>query len=179
MTRSKYIDSHLKPFRCRHENCAELQFSSTACLLRHEREAHAMHGHGESLCDYPPCNRSMPGNGFRRSYNCRDHMTRCHGWVDHNPQEGKKKRSASAVAVNGGGKISKAKGSKLPSKKQQVAQLKDEWGNRKANLEELTRGLVLDGPLFAMAMAHINNEMHTLKSIQIEWSKLTGRDHIG
>jgi hypothetical protein len=121
----------------------------------------------------------MPGNGFRRSYNCRDHMTRCHGWVDHNPQEGKKKRSASAVAVNGGGKISKAKGSKLSSKKQQVAQLKDEWGNRKANLEELTRGLVLDGPLFAMAMAHINNEMHTLKSIQIEWSKLTGRDHIG
>jgi hypothetical protein len=173
---SKYIDSHLKPFRCRHAKCADLQFSSTACLLRHEREAHEMHGHEESLCEYPPCNRATPGNGFRRSYNCKDHMTRCHGWIDHNPQDSKKRRSGSSSAM----KVNKVKSStKVLSKKQQIAQLKDEWAKRKANLEELTHSLAPDGPLFAIALTQINNEMQTLKSIQVEWSKLTGRTHIG
>ncbi|KIW00244.1 hypothetical protein, variant [Verruconis gallopava] len=173
----KYIDSHIKPFRCRHSKCADLQFSSTACLLRHEREAHEMHGHEESLCEYPPCNRSVPGNGFRRSYNCKDHMTRCHGWVDQNPQEGKKRRSA--TTSSSGSKANKAKAStKLPSKRQQIMQLKAEWAKRKENLEKLTKGLEFDGPLFAIALTQINSEMQTMRSIQLEVSKLTGRGHI-
>jgi len=172
----KYIDSHLKPFRCRHDKCSDLQFSSTACLLRHEREAHEMHGHEESLCEYPPCNRSLPGNGFRRSYNCKDHMTRCHGWIDHNPLDSKKRKSTSAGIT----KTSKSKStSKAASKKQQISQLRDEWAKRKAHLEDLTRNLAPDGPLFAIALTQINAEMQTLKSIQTEWSKLTGRSNIG
>lgn len=77
---SKFIDSHLKPFRCKVEACAKQEFSSTACLLRHEREAHGMHGHGDRphLCEYTGCDRSLPGNGFPRRYNLFDHMKRVH-----------------------------------------------------------------------------------------------------
>ena len=77
---SKFVDSHLKPYRCKTALCENLQFSSTACLLRHEREAHAMHGHGEKpfLCTYEGCDRSVSGNGFPRHWNLRDHMRRVH-----------------------------------------------------------------------------------------------------
>ncbi|KAL2016731.1 hypothetical protein VTK56DRAFT_3120 [Thermocarpiscus australiensis] len=76
----KFVDSHLKPYRCKVEGCQNARFSSTACLLRHEREAHAMHGHGEKpyLCTYEGCERSVPGHGFPRQWNLRDHMRRVH-----------------------------------------------------------------------------------------------------
>lgn len=74
------MDSHLKPYRCKVEGCQNARFSSTACLLRHEREAHAMHGHGEKpyLCTYEGCERSVAGHGFPRQWNLRDHMRRVH-----------------------------------------------------------------------------------------------------
>lgn len=77
---SKFVDSHLKPYRCKVVACENLHFSSTACLLRHEREAHAMHGHGDKpfLCTYDGCERGLPGNGFPRQWNLRDHMKRVH-----------------------------------------------------------------------------------------------------
>lgn len=77
---SKFVDSHLKPYRCKVEGCQNARFSSTACLLRHEREAHAMHGHGEKpyLCTYEGCERSIAGHGFPRQWNLRDHMRRVH-----------------------------------------------------------------------------------------------------
>lgn len=77
---SKFVDSHLKPYRCKVEGCQNARFSSTACLLRHEREAHAMHGHGEKpyLCTYDGCERSIAGHGFPRQWNLRDHMRRVH-----------------------------------------------------------------------------------------------------
>ncbi|KAL5119886.1 hypothetical protein ACEQ8H_002248 [Pleosporales sp. CAS-2024a] len=76
----KYVDSHLKPFRCNKKTCVGVQFSSTACLLRHEREAHGMHGHGARphLCQFRDCERAMPGHGFPRRYNLFDHMKRVH-----------------------------------------------------------------------------------------------------
>ncbi|KAI1433408.1 hypothetical protein GGR50DRAFT_506036 [Xylaria sp. CBS 124048] len=76
----KFVDSHLKPYRCKAEACENARFSSTACLLRHEREAHAMHGHGDKpyLCTYEGCERAMSGNGFPRQWNLRDHMRRVH-----------------------------------------------------------------------------------------------------
>ncbi|KAF1849510.1 uncharacterized protein K460DRAFT_279188 [Cucurbitaria berberidis CBS 394.84] len=76
----KYVDSHLKPFRCNKKTCVGVQFSSTACLLRHEREAHGMHGHGARphLCHFRDCERAVLGHGFPRRYNLFDHMKRVH-----------------------------------------------------------------------------------------------------
>lgn len=77
---SKHLDSHLKPYRCKAPACVSVPFSSTACLLRHEREAHGMHGHGDRpfMCSYSDCERSLPGNGFPRRWNLMDHMKRVH-----------------------------------------------------------------------------------------------------
>ncbi|POS87260.1 hypothetical protein EPUL_002153 [Erysiphe pulchra] len=76
----KCVDSHLKPYQCKVASCKGLSFSSTACLLRHEREAHAMHGHGDKpfLCPYEGCDRSIPGKGFPRRWNLCDHIRRVH-----------------------------------------------------------------------------------------------------
>lgn len=43
---SKHLDSHLKPYRCNFGECVDTQFSSTGCLLRHEREVHKLHDYG-------------------------------------------------------------------------------------------------------------------------------------
>ncbi|KAI0450709.1 hypothetical protein F5B21DRAFT_415916 [Xylaria acuta] len=77
----KFVDAHLKPYRCK--VCKDARFSSTATLLRHEREAHAMHGHGDKpyLCTYEGCERAIPGNGFLRMWNVRDHMRRVHNYT--------------------------------------------------------------------------------------------------
>ncbi|CAK7270894.1 hypothetical protein SEPCBS57363_004336 [Sporothrix epigloea] len=76
----KFVDSHLKPYRCKNIACENARFSSTACLLRHEREAHAMHGHGDKpyLCPHAGCDRGLPGFGFPRQWNLKDHMRRVH-----------------------------------------------------------------------------------------------------
>lgn len=79
---SKYIDSHLKPYRCKQKGCEDLRFSSTACRLRHEREAHGSHGHGDKpyRCIFSDCERSRPDRGFPRQWNRRDHMKRVHDY---------------------------------------------------------------------------------------------------
>lgn len=81
---SKYLDSHLKPYRCKVPACmdAQLHFSSNACLFRHEREAHGFHGHGDNphLCLFEGCERSVPGYGFPRRWNLYDHMKRVHDY---------------------------------------------------------------------------------------------------
>ncbi|PGH34539.1 hypothetical protein GX50_02622 [[Emmonsia] crescens] len=79
----KYLDSHLKPYRCKVSQCVDAHFSSNACLFRHEREAHGMHGHGENphLCHFSICERSVPGNGFPRRWNLHDHMKRVHDYT--------------------------------------------------------------------------------------------------
>lgn len=78
---SKNVDSHLKPYHCKTPGCEDSKFSSTACLLRHEREAHGYHGYGERphSCPYVTCDRHPPGSGFPRKWNLLDHQRRVHG----------------------------------------------------------------------------------------------------
>ncbi|KAJ5965768.1 hypothetical protein N7481_012482 [Penicillium waksmanii] len=80
----QYLDSHLKPYRCKVPACVDtqLRFSSNACLFRHEREAHGLHGHGDNphLCLWEGCERSVSGNGFPRRWNLYDHMRRVHDY---------------------------------------------------------------------------------------------------
>ncbi|RDA92845.1 hypothetical protein CP533_2882 [Ophiocordyceps camponoti-saundersi (nom. inval.)] len=99
----KFVDSHLKPYRCKAESCEGARFSSTACLLRHEREAHGLHGHGDKpfLCVYEGCERAVTGNGFPRQWNLRDHMKRVHN--DHGSAGGSPP-SAAAVQPSKGRK---------------------------------------------------------------------------
>jgi len=84
---SKHLDSHLKPYRCKSLGCSQIQFSSTACLLRHEREAHGMHGHGPKphLCFFKDCDRAQEDNGFPRRWNLFDHMKRVHDFAGTEP----------------------------------------------------------------------------------------------
>ncbi|KAJ6157609.1 hypothetical protein N7470_005201 [Penicillium chermesinum] len=73
------------PYRCKVPACmdAQLRFSSNACLFRHEREAHGLHGHGDNphLCLWEGCERSVPGYGFPRRWNLFDHMRRVHDYT--------------------------------------------------------------------------------------------------
>lgn len=111
----KYVDSHLKPFVCKVEACGNQNFSSTACLLRHEREAHGMHGHGERPhhCFYEGCERRQPGNGFPRKYNLMDHMKRVHQYEDKEGLfqtknvAGRKRKDAPSGASKQGGQSKK------------------------------------------------------------------------
>ncbi|KAJ9605485.1 hypothetical protein H2200_010142 [Cladophialophora chaetospira] len=84
---NKYVDSHLRPYRCKFTDrpeCEDLRFSSNACLLRHEREAHGEHTHGMNpyLCKFPDCERAREGMGFPRRWNQRDHMKRVHQYEE-------------------------------------------------------------------------------------------------
>ncbi|KAL8815718.1 MAG: hypothetical protein Q9223_005171 [Gallowayella weberi] len=58
----KHLDSHLKPYRCKLSACSTLAFSSTACLLRHEREAHGQASSPGSTSPTPSSTSSVcPG----------------------------------------------------------------------------------------------------------------------
>ena len=97
---SKHLDSHLKPYRCKQQGCAENPFSSTACLLRHEREAHGMHNHKEILCVIKDCERSFPGKGFPRKWNAHDHMKRVHHYTPPEDSNSGEASSPSASSVD-------------------------------------------------------------------------------
>ena len=97
---NKYVDSHLRPYRCKFSDkseCEELRFSSNACLLRHEREAHGEHSHGVNpyLCIFKDCERARPGMGFPRRWNQRDHMKRVH---QHEEADSPPKKSSTSMS---------------------------------------------------------------------------------
>lgn len=96
----KNLDSHLKPYKCTEKNCEDSSFSSNACLFRHQREAHGLHGHSAHLCHWPNCERAQPGNGFPRKWNLGDHMKRVHAYdmtKDSGEDSSRKRRHASSA----------------------------------------------------------------------------------
>ncbi|KAG6003651.1 hypothetical protein E4U21_001812 [Claviceps maximensis] len=151
----KFVDSHLKPYRCKAESCEGARFSSTACLLRHEREAHGLHGHGDKpfLCVYEGCERAVPGNGFPRQWNLRDHMKRVHN--DHGSAGGSPPSGGSSQSAKGRKRRTevpepssgtrKATLKSMPvaetTKHVQAKPLLEQWLDQRRVVEELVRGL--------------------------------------
>ena len=146
--RSKFIDSHLKPFRCKFESCAKQEFSSTACRLRHEREAHGMHGHGDKphICIYTGCDRGIPGNGFPRRYNLFDHMRRVHGH-----EYGSGSSTANPVVDDdsqGPKKIAGRKRKASASPTVEPATERPEAMRLRPQQSQATQGMYLQGPVY-------------------------------
>ncbi len=122
------MDSHLKPYRCKVEGCQEARFSSTACLLRHEREAHAMHGHGEKpyMCTYEGCDRSISGHGFPRQWNLRDHMRRVHN------DNGAMTQPGSPPATGAAAPATSTRGRKRKNEAQEKPPVQEKTSSRKS-----------------------------------------------
>ncbi|CAK7197394.1 hypothetical protein SEUCBS139899_000040 [Sporothrix eucalyptigena] len=125
----KFVDSHLKPYRCKHSACENARFSSTACLLRHEREAHAMHGHGDKpyLCPHPECDRAHPGFGFPRQWNLKDHMRRVH----HDDGKQLDRAEVAPIAISSSQAVSK--GRKRKKESSTSAQISSSASSRKSS----------------------------------------------
>ncbi|KAF2867607.1 hypothetical protein BDV95DRAFT_610523 [Massariosphaeria phaeospora] len=180
----KYVDSHLKPFRCKMNGCSGVQFSSTACLLRHEREAHGMHGHGSkpNLCLFPECERSHEGEGFPRRYNLYDHMRRVHDYdrreeasppaTPEQPSSARKTTTRKRKSKTDG--VAKRQRATRSSQQQQ----REEHRNRlqKAFMvqkQELINALTqVGGPSDLADNSQLAKDIHRLEEISAEYRKL-------
>ncbi|KAL2111785.1 hypothetical protein VUR80DRAFT_9347 [Thermomyces stellatus] len=143
----KFVDSHLRPYRCKVESCADARFSSTACLLRHEREAHRMHGHQAYNCTYKGCERSQEGKGFPRAWNLKDHMRRVHndhgngaiqGQSEDQQSKGRRKSKGSTA---GSRKSSKSMPVADSNAKDRMTQDYMEWDNNYLSLQGVVQQL--------------------------------------
>ncbi|ESZ99001.1 hypothetical protein SBOR_0659 [Sclerotinia borealis F-4128] len=171
----KFVDSHLKPYRCKIAACADNKFSSTACLLRHEREAHAMHGHGDKpfLCKYDGCERGVIGNGFPRRWNLFDHMKRVHNdpctsrSADGSPPPteksatGSKKRKQDAITEPTTSDKEAVKRVKTPPVVNQQPSLVDVYHQSEQRLQEAVKQL--HDLKSANAMANLRNASDCIK----------------
>ncbi|KAG7436173.1 hypothetical protein Forpi1262_v003286 [Fusarium oxysporum f. sp. raphani] len=173
----KFVDSHLKPYRCKAESCEGARFSSTACLLRHEREAHGLHGHGDKpfLCVYEGCERAVPGNGFPRQWNLRDHMKRVHN--DHGsssgspttgsaqPAKGRKRKTETAETQTSHSRKATVKSMPPPPepKENMTQPLIDQWMEHRKAVESLMRNLVK--PEDTQNLQHIGTLQNRLGSM--------------
>lgn len=179
----KYIDSHLRPFRCKEADCSGIPFSSTACLLRHQREAHGMYGHGQKpyLCEYADCERSKDGQGFPRKYNLYDHMKRVHnhtGSINDQPQGATKRVVAMGRRRNPPGsadpKSSRVEKRAKPTKAEIEAQnaakkqkflqsLRHQWMQRKNSV--MDRVHALQSPEDLVALEQIREDLAAMERI--------------
>ncbi|VTO87010.1 unnamed protein product [Fusarium graminearum] len=173
----KFVDSHLKPYRCKAESCEGARFSSTACLLRHEREAHGLHGHGDKpfLCVYEGCERAVHGNGFPRQWNLRDHMKRVHN--DHGsssgspttgsaqPAKGRKRKTENSETQTSHSRKAAVKSMPSPPEpKENLTQpLIDQWMEHHKAVQSLMRNVIK--PEDAQNLKHIGTIQNRLNSM--------------
>ncbi|KAM5360083.1 hypothetical protein ACJZ2D_013994 [Fusarium nematophilum] len=166
----KFVDSHLKPYKCTVSTCPSGPFSSTACLLRHEREAHALHGHGDKpfLCPHEGCERAIEGNGFPRRWNLLDHVRRIH------KMDGSRVRSRGGVAQRAGLKRrrSAAKGASRETTSE-LEELKADWEMELAAVKDILGRLggpenPESGQLIQDAQAHLS----AMSALQLKISAL-------
>lgn len=115
-----------------------------------------MHGHGDKpfLCSYDGCDRSMPGNGFPRQWNLRDHMRRVHNdnrlpgsptGTGHGqpPSKGRKRKDAPKAAPAPSRKMSTKAGAAEAAAREVQSQrpLLEEWTTHRKALENIVRDL--------------------------------------
>ncbi|KAI9812857.1 MAG: hypothetical protein M1827_004375 [Pycnora praestabilis] len=158
----KHVDSHLRPYRCRITTCIESRFSSTACLLRHEREAHGMHGHGAKphLCTYEDCDRSVPGNGFPRRWNLYDHMKRVHDYTGAPSSNGSTSPTPSSTSVQATSPKGQGHRKRKPSKDSGIPSSKK---NRSLTSSEIRKASSLPSPVHDERAPH-------LQDLENKWS---------
>ncbi|KAA8575299.1 hypothetical protein EYC84_004475 [Monilinia fructicola] len=181
----KFVDSHLKPYRCKIPACADNKFSSTACLLRHEREAHAMHGHGDKpfLCKYDGCERGVTGNGFPRRWNLYDHMKRVHNDPctsrstggspppTEKPATGSKKRKQDAITEPSTAEKEPVKRAKTPPVVNQQPSYAEIYHQSEKRLQEAVKQLHdLES---ANAMTNLRNANECIKAMAQALQKIT------
>ncbi|PSR94400.1 hypothetical protein BD289DRAFT_480547 [Coniella lustricola] len=182
----KFVDSHLKPYRCKMESCKELPFSSTACLLRHEREAHGMHGHGTKPypCTFKGCDRAQPGNGFPRKWNLQDHMQRVHNAAPPSPEEdgrkdalkSRKRKSETGSKLANSRKSPKTRKAsprmepREPTKVEVQAKLRRNWSTVHADFHNALPGLGrLDDPMVMMHINRLKDNLDALGKIHVDY----------
>ena len=166
---SKYLDSHLKPYHCKIPQCQETRFSSTACLLRHEREAHGMHGHGSKphTCHFPDCDRYE--NGFPRRWNLYDHMRRVHNYSP--PPEPQVITSSSSQTHSlPSPSPSPTGGSKNDGKKMVMRKRKTSNGSATAEPMKKTRSVASSSHSQAQQRQAYNMQTQQLKDAETKWS---------
>lgn len=167
----KFLDSHIKPFRCKREKCDDVKFSSTACLLRHERENHGMHGHGDRphLCYYPECDRSRIGHGFPRRYNAFDHMKRVHGWKgdQNNPSSSPKEGTAPGLRKVAGRKRKSMADEGGPKRKAKVSDSKPAEPSHQEILAEQRIHLLRDFATKKQRLVELLGALHSPEDLDV------------
>ena len=116
-------------------------------MLRHEREAHGLHGHGHRphVCLYDGCDRADPTNGFPRKWNLLDHMKRVH---DH-PDDATDARPPSPMSE---GRISKGGRRRRASTASQGSNPKN--ASKRAHAAKRRSSVQKGSPALAKALEH-------------------------
>lgn len=114
-----------------------------------------MHGHGDKpfLCTHEGCDRSIPGNGFPRQWNLRDHMRRVHNdnrlpgtptGSSQNQQSKSRKRKEAPKSAAAAGRKAAAKANAMEATTrgaQAQKPLVEEWTSHQKALENIVRSM--------------------------------------
>jgi hypothetical protein len=146
-----------------------------------------MHGHGEKpyLCTHDGCERAVPGHGFPRQWNLRDHMRRVHN--DNSPATAPMSPPAGSSSASGRGrkrktdvpekavaqeKASTRKSSKssadaaAKAAKQQAMNHVDQWHKHHKALQELVYGFGQPAdPAFLQSIAGAQTHLAAMEKI--------------
>lgn len=134
-----------------------------------------MHGHGDKpyLCTYEGCDRAVPGNGFPRNWNLRDHMRRVHndngsslstrsgppspGGNGHKESKSRKRKSDPVAKISSGRKSPKVHpvvDVEVPAREDISLKLRGEWADYQSGLSGCFASFpAADDP---MVLDHIN-----------------------